>query len=98
MELTIRWKREAVKQFSDAAKYIERDSLISAEKFESEILKKIEELLLQPERYQPDKFKINNDGSYRAFKKFNYRISYHYTSKQIRIIRIRHNKMNPLKY
>ena len=50
MELTIRWKRQAVKQFADAIKYIEADSQKNAEKFEKEILRKIDELLLQPER------------------------------------------------
>jgi plasmid stabilization system protein ParE len=83
---------------ADAVKYIEEDSLKNAEKFKREILKKIDELLLQPERYSPDKYKINNDGSYRAFEIFSYRISYRYISNQIRIIRLRHTKMNPDRY
>ena len=98
MEVTIRWKRKAVRQLANAIKYIEEVSLVNAEKFEKEILKKLAELLLQPERYQPDKFKINNDGSFRAFEIYGYRISYRYTSNQIRIIRIRHTKMNPQNY
>jgi plasmid stabilization system protein ParE len=98
MELTIRWHRKAVGQLADVIKYIEDDSLVNAEKFEKEILKKTAELLLQPERYQPDKFKINNDGSFRAFEINSYRISYRLTSNQIRIIRIRHTKMNPKNY
>lgn len=73
MKLTIRWKQKAVKQFVEAIKYIEEDSIANAEKFEKQILKKLDELLLQPERYQVDKFKVKNDGSYRAFEKFNYR-------------------------
>ncbi|MEO8960645.1 MAG: type II toxin-antitoxin system RelE/ParE family toxin [Ginsengibacter sp.] len=76
MELTIRWIQQAVRQFTDAIKYIEGDSSKNAERFEKEILKKIDELLLQPERYQTNKFKINNDGSYKAFEVFSYRISY----------------------
>lgn len=98
MKLTFRWNRKAVRQLADAIKYIEEDSLFNAEKFEEEILKKLAELLLQPERYQSDKFKINNDGSFQAFEIYRYRISYRYTSNQIRIIRIRHTKMNPLNY
>lgn len=82
MELTIRWKRQAVKQFTDAIKYIEADSPKNAEKFEKEILRKIDELLLQPERYHPDKFKIKNDGSYKAFEVFSYRVSYRFVSNQ----------------
>lgn len=98
MRIIILWKQKAVQQFADAIKYIERNSPTNAEKFEKEILKKIDDLILQPERYQPDKFKRNNDGSYRAFEIFSYRVSYRYTSNQIRIFRIRHTKMNPLKY
>ncbi|MDQ2718813.1 MAG: type II toxin-antitoxin system RelE/ParE family toxin [Bacteroidota bacterium] len=98
MELTIRWKRKAVRQLADAIKYIEEDSLVNAETFEKEILKKLAGLVLQPERYQPDKFKTNNDGSFRPFEIHSYRISYRYTSNQIRIIRIRHTKMNPQNY
>ena len=96
MITTIRWTQEAVRQFTAAIKYIEKDSLINADKFKKEFLKKIDRLLLQPERYQPDKFKINNDGSYRAFEIFRYRISYRFISNQIRIFRIRHTKRNPL--
>lgn len=98
MQLTIRWHRKAVGQLADAIKYIEDDSPVNAEKFEKEILKRIAELLLQPERYQSDKFKINNDGSFRAFEINSYRISYRHTSNQIRIISIRHTKMNPKNY
>lgn len=62
METTIRWKQKAVNQFAEAIKYIEEDSPLNAEKFEKEILKKIDNLILQPERYPPDKFKNDNDG------------------------------------
>lgn len=98
MEITIRWKQQAVNQLAAAIKYIEKDSPLNAGKFEKEILKKINNLLLQPERYQPDRFKKNNDGSYRAFEIFSYRISYRYISNQIRIFPIRHTKMSPLNY
>lgn len=80
MEIAIRWKQKAVNQFTDAIKYIEKDSPLNAKKFKKEILKKIDNLFFQPERYQPDKFKKNNDGSYRAFEIFCYRISYRYIS------------------
>ncbi len=74
------------------------DSEITAEKFEKEIIKKLNELLIQPERYSPDKFKKNNNGSFRAFESFKYRVSYQYFSNQIRVIRLRHTRMNPLPY
>ncbi|MEO8854002.1 MAG: type II toxin-antitoxin system RelE/ParE family toxin [Ginsengibacter sp.] len=98
MEATIRWKKSAVSQFAKAVKYIEKDSPINSEKFEKEILKKIDGLLSRPERYPPDKYKTNNDGSYRAFEILGYRISYRFTQDQIRIFRLRHTSMSPLNY
>ena len=41
-----------------------------------EDVKKIDELLLRPERNQPDKFKMNNGGSYKAFEVYNYRVPF----------------------
>ncbi len=55
MKLTLVWNLKAFRQFEDAISYIETDSLLSPEKFETAILKKINELLLQPEKYNPDK-------------------------------------------
>jgi len=98
MELIIVWDIGAFKQFEDAIAFIEKDSLVNAEKFKIEVTKKLKELLLQPERYQADKYKIMNDGSYRSFEIFRYRVSYQYRSNQIRVIRLRHTKMSPLSY
>lgn len=65
----------------------------------------IDELILladklpdQPEMFPPDKFKKNNDGSWRAFEKLRYRISYRVTAKEIRIVRMRHTSRSPLQY
>jgi len=49
-----------------------------------------DQLPTQPEMFPPDKFKRNNDGTWRAFEKFHYRISYLITAKEIRIVRMRH--------
>lgn len=51
-----------------------------------------------PQKYNPDKYKTKNDGSFRAFEMYHYRISYRYKGSEIRIVRIRHTKMNPLTY
>ena len=42
--------------------------------------------------YRPDKYKKNNDGSYRAFQVFSYRISYRITTTEIKMLRLRHIK------
>ncbi len=98
MELSIKWNKSAIRQLNDIVKYIEEDSLLAAEKVKREILLKIESLIKHPEKYNPDKYKLNNDGCFKAFEINHYRISYRFIRSEIRILRLRHTKMNPLKY
>ena len=98
MAAKIKWNRRAIKQFDDAIAFIENDSVSNAEKFKRDILNEIDYLLKYPENYSPDKYKTNNDNSFRAFELHHYRISYRYIKDEVRIIRIRHTKMNPLDY
>lgn len=77
---------------------ISEDSIQSAENVEETILSLIEDLAIYPEKHPKDKYKQNNRGDIRAFEKFNFRISYKYTDKEIRILRIRHVKQNPKSY
>ena len=98
MAISIRWNRQAIKQLEETIAFIEKESPASAEKVKRAVLEKIDELSLHPEQHAPDKYKTNNDESYRAFELHHYRISYRYKAAQVRIIRIRHTKMNPLPY
>jgi plasmid stabilization system protein ParE len=72
--------------------------LAAAEKVKRGILLKIDSLLKHPEKFNPDKYKLNNDGSFRVFELYHYRVSYRFIATEIKIIRLRHAKMNPLKY
>jgi plasmid stabilization system protein ParE len=98
MALSIKWNKRAVKQFDDAITYIENDSPTNAEKFRRDILHEIDRLLKHSENHSPDKYKINNDGTFRAFELHRYRVAYRIRNNEIRIIKIRHAKMNPLNY
>ena len=89
---------EAKIALHEAYNYIKQDSLQNAEKVRSQILGSIKELIKSPDKYAPDKYRKDNDISYRAFEIFKYRITYHVSPNEIRIIRIRHTKMNPLEY
>ena len=51
-----------------------------------------------PEKYPPDKYKINNKGNYRAYEIYRYRISYLITKKDIYIVRLRGTDQNPREY
>ena len=56
------------------------------------------ELPENPEKHTLDKFKKDNDGTWRAFEKHHYRISYRIIKNQIRIVRMRHTRKSPLTY
>ena len=98
MPKQIRWNRQALHQFDKAISYIEKDSISNSEKFKRDILHKIDRLLVYPENYSPDKYKISNDGSFRAFELHRCRVSFRIWRDEIRIVRMRHTKMNPLNY
>ena len=79
--------------------YIKKDSPQNAVKVKHEILTRISELLANPERYPPDKFKLlNAQSKFRAFELHKIRVSYYIDVNQIMIIRIRHVKQEPLFY
>jgi plasmid stabilization system protein ParE len=81
---------EATKYLREAYLYIRKDSLQNANKVRSKILATIK---------APDKYRIDNkNGFYRAYEIYKYRVTYHLSEDEIRIIRIRHTKMNPFKY
>lgn len=98
MTLSIKWNKKAINQLDEAIEHIEIESPDNAEKVKEAILLKIDSLLKHPEKYNPDKYKKQNDGSFRAFELHHYRISYRYKGIEIRIIRIRHTKKNPVGY
>lgn len=97
-DLPVVWSKLAGTQLEKAYRKIKEDSLQSAEKVRSEILQKTKEIGKDPERYPLDKYRINNDGSIRAFEKHRYRIAYQVTTKQIRILRMRSIYRLPLKH
>ncbi len=94
----IRWPLPAQKQLEDAYQYILSDSLKIAEKVRNDILSSTRRLASNPEMYPPDKYRRNNDGTFRAYKVHHYRISYQILEKEIIIVRVRHTSMKPKQY
>jgi len=92
------WTPTAIAELRKAFEYISQDSLQNARKVVDEITTLADKLPEQPEKFPPDKYKKDNDGSWRAFEKLHYRISYRITKKEIRIIRMRHTSRSPLEY
>jgi plasmid stabilization system protein ParE len=89
---------EAKIQLREAYNYIKKESVQNAKKISNEIVDSIKDLIKNPEKHSIDKYRLNNDGSYRAYEIHKYRITYYLSHQQITVIRIRHTKMNPLEY
>jgi plasmid stabilization system protein ParE len=70
----------------------------NAEKVKADILTSTRKLAAHPEIYPPDKYRKNNNGSFRAYELHHYRIAYQITEKEIIIVRIRHTSMEPKSY
>ncbi|MBS1605417.1 MAG: type II toxin-antitoxin system RelE/ParE family toxin [Bacteroidetes bacterium] len=94
----IGWDRRALKQFNKAILYIAEDSVQNAETVSAEIISSIEGLLDRPEKYPPDKYKLENDGNYRAFELHRIRVAYYVGVDVIRILRVRHTSREPQGY
>jgi plasmid stabilization system protein ParE len=69
-----------------------------AEKLKEDILASTRELATRPEIHPPDKYRKENDGSFRAYELHRYRIAYRVTEKQIIIVRVRYTSMEPVYY
>jgi plasmid stabilization system protein ParE len=94
----IAWTKTSLRQFENAIAYIALDSEQNAIKVMNDIIAALSKTLRHSEFYRPDKYKRNNDGSYRAFEKHHYRVSYRVTKKEIRVLRVRHTSMEPKEY
>lgn len=94
----VRWPSKTQRQLEEAYEYILLNSYQNAEKVKTDILESTRKLATNPEIHPPDKYKLNNDGSFRAFELHRYRIAYQITEREIIITRIRHTSMEPNQY
>jgi plasmid stabilization system protein ParE len=92
------WTKRSQKQMRQVFKHISKDSTKNASKVVLDIADAVHKAIANPEVYAPDKYKSDNDGSYRAFEKHHYRVAYRFTNNIIRVLRVRHTKMEPLEY
>jgi len=88
----------AASQLKHACAYIKKDSPKNSLKVKKDILSAFTALSLSPEKYPPDKYKRDNDGSYRAFELHHYRIVYRVLPAEIKILTLRHTSMEPIEY
>lgn len=92
------WTKRSQKQMRQVFKHISKDSPKNASKVVLEIAEAVLKAKPNPEIYGSDKYKTDNDGSYRAFEKHRYRVAYRFSKNIIRVLRVRHTSMEPLEY
>lgn len=97
-KIKITWDSKARNSFKEYLNRIKRDSLQAAENVREDVLATVGELANHPKMFPPDRFKKDNDGSFRAFEKHSCRVAYFITKSQIRILRVRHVKQEPKEY
>jgi plasmid stabilization system protein ParE len=98
MDLKVTIEAEAKSALKSIYSYIKLSSEHRAKTLRRNVLNSIGELAKHPLKFPPDKFKIQNDGSIRAYEIYQLRITYSVSETQITILRIRHTKRNPVKF
>lgn len=98
MERKIFWDEKAITAFKDAISFIRKDSFQNAASVKADILSKVKELRSSPDIHPPDKYKIGNDGHFRAFEIHRFRISYWVMEQVVLIVRFRHTSQKPEPY
>lgn len=94
-KVSIVWTKSAQLQLKRIFEHISLDSAKNALEVVSEIVDSIEKTTVNPEAYNLNKYKTDNDGTFRAFEIYKYRLSYRYSKGVIRVLRVRHTKMKP---
>lgn len=92
------WPLKTQHQLERIIKYIAADSFQNAEKVKADIFASTRKIAENPKMHPSDKYKKNNDGSFRAYEIHRYRIAYRITIEEIIITRIRHTSMIPKTY
>jgi plasmid stabilization system protein ParE len=96
--MVVIWSNRAKTELKKAYKYIALDSLNNAQMVRDTIIDLTIALPNHPEKHPSDKFKKDNDGNWRAFEIYHYRISYRILKDEIRIVRMRHTSQSPQDY
>lgn len=96
--MVVVWGIHAKKELANIFEYISLESPKNARKVADTIVDLTLSLSQNPLKYPLDKYKKNNDGTWRAFEKYHYRVAYHIMANEIRIVRLRHTSRTPLDY
>jgi len=92
------WSKNAANQYYEILEFIEDEAPQALPIVGNALMDAIEDLAAQYNSHPPDRFKNNNNGTYKAALVYSYRISYQVTETAVYILRIRHTSREPLNY
>jgi plasmid stabilization system protein ParE len=92
------WTKRSQQHMRHVFEYISQFSAVNANNVLIDIVEAVQKASANPEVYGKDKYKNNNDGSYRAFELHHYRVAYRFAGDTIRVLRVRHTSMEPQNY
>lgn len=95
---TVTWSKAATSQYYDILAYLSEEAPEAVGIVGNALLDMIESLVTEYNNHPPDRFKKNNDGTFKAAVVFSYRISYQIGDISVNILRIRHTSKEPLEY
>lgn len=92
------WDKNTYHDLQQILAYVSKESEQAPNIIKQGIKKYFVVLKTNPYIFEADQLKDNNDGTYRAFVVYSYRISYRFIDNRILILRIRHTSREPLEY
>ncbi len=90
------WDDLALNQLQDYLEYVYKQNPTAPRIIRDRILNKLKVLQTNPLICEDDRLKDNNDGTYKSFTVYSYRITYRIMENSI--IRVRHSSKEPLGY
>ncbi|WP_162633066.1 type II toxin-antitoxin system RelE/ParE family toxin [Echinicola strongylocentroti] len=95
--LPVRWDNEAIESLRDIYEYIKADSPSGALKVRQTLLSLARSLGDFPEKYVSEPSLKEEPGNYRSVSKWNYKLIYEETEKEVIVIMVFHTSQNPEK-
>jgi plasmid stabilization system protein ParE len=92
------WSKNATVQYFKILKYLSEEAPEAIDIVGNGLLDMIESLTLEYHNHPQDRYRKNNDGTFKAAIVFSYRISYQVSKTSINILRIRHTSREPKAY
>lgn len=97
-KIPVIWTENSKIQLQKIYFNIAMDSIFQADRVFEKLIESTADLSEYPLKYPPDKYKTDNEGNYRAYELYHFRISYKITDEAIYVVRIRSTYQNPKDY